>query len=91
VVISLATANRDAALYPDAGHLDIHRDSRQHLAFGHGIHQCVGASLARVELQIVYQTLFRRIPTLRLVTGIDELPFKHDGLLNGLYELPVQW
>ncbi|WP_405709602.1 MULTISPECIES: cytochrome P450 [unclassified Streptomyces] len=91
VIISIATANRDSTVYPDPDVLDIGRDTGQHLAFGHGIHQCVGAPLARLELQIVYRTLFRRVPSLRLAVGFDQLPFKHDGLLNGLYELPVAW
>jgi cytochrome P450 len=53
--------------------------------------QCLGQPLARMELQVVYGTLYRRIPTLRLATDLDEIPFKHDGLVYGVYELPVTW
>jgi cytochrome P450 len=51
----------------------------------------VGQQLARAELQIVFQTLFRRIPTLRLAKPIEDIPFKHDRLAYGVYELPVSW
>ncbi|MEV7969208.1 cytochrome P450 [Sphaerisporangium sp. NPDC088356] len=71
--------------------LDINRDARRHVAFGFGVHQCLGQSLARLELQVVYSTLYRRIPTLRLATGLDQIPFKHDGQVYGVYELPVTW
>jgi cytochrome P450 len=63
----------------------------QNMAFGYGRHSCVGQSLARVELQIVFSTLFRRIPTLRLATPIDHIEFKNDRLAYGVYELPVTW
>ena len=56
-----------------------------------GLARGVGQQLARMELQIVLPTLFRRVPTLRLAASIDELPFKHDALAYGLYELPVTW
>jgi cytochrome P450 len=61
------------------------------VAFGFGVHQCLGQPLARVELQVVYSTLYRRIPNLRLAVDRDQLPFKHDGLVYGVYELPVTW
>jgi cytochrome P450 len=61
------------------------------MAFGFGIHQCLGQPLVRLELQIAYQTLFRRIPKLRLATELEKIPFKHDGLVYGVYELPVAW
>ena len=59
--------------------------------FGYGRHQCVGQQLARMEFQIVLPTLLRRVPTLRLAVPLDDLPFKHDALAYGLYELPVAW
>jgi cytochrome P450 len=84
-------ANRDESVFPGAGRLDVHRDARQHVAFGFGVHQCLGQPLARVELQVVYSTLYRRVPTLTLAADLREIPFKHDGLVYGVYELPVTW
>ncbi|MEV1085050.1 cytochrome P450 [Streptomyces sp. NPDC050211] len=92
IVVVNETANRDAAVFgDDPDHLDLDRDARRHVTFGYGIHQCLGQSLARMELQVVYGTLYRRIPTLRLAADIDDIPFKHDGFIYGVYELPVAW
>jgi len=55
------------------------------------VHQCLGQQLARIELQVVYGTLYRRIPTLRLAVSRDELRFRGDSLAYGVYELPVTW
>ncbi len=84
-------ANRDPAVFPDGDRLDLSRDSHRHVAFGFGVHQCLGQPLARLELQVVYRTLYRRIPTLALATGVERIPFKHDGSVYGVYELPVTW
>ena len=65
IIIDLAPANWDAAAYPNPDQLDFTRDAGQELGFGYGRHQCVGQQLARAELQIVFQTLLRRIPTMR--------------------------
>ncbi|WP_433517947.1 cytochrome P450 [Nonomuraea sp. CA-143628] len=83
--------NRDPDAFPDPDRLDLQRDARHHVAFGFGVHQCLGQPLARMELQVVYSTLYRRIPTLRLATDLDQIPFKHDGSVYGVYELPVTW
>jgi cytochrome P450 len=91
VVIATEAANRDEAAFPDPDKLDIHRAARHHVAFGYGIHQCLGQPLARVELQVVYSTLYRRIPTLALAVPIEELPFKHDMAIYGVHALPVTW
>jgi cytochrome P450 len=91
IVIDLAPANWDPAAYPEPDKLDLSRDAGQQLGFGYGRHQCVGQQLARAELQIVFHTLFRRIPTMRLAVPFDEIPFKHDRLAYGVYELPVTW
>ncbi|MDH6214886.1 cytochrome P450 [Streptomyces pseudovenezuelae] len=91
VIIPGATGNWEADVFPDPELLDVHRDARRHMAFGFGIHQCLGQQLARLELQIVYGTLFRRVPTLRLATELDKVPFKDDGIVYGVYELPVTW
>ncbi len=91
VIIDLSPANWDAKAYPEPDKLDLSRDAGQQLGFGYGRHQCVGQQLARAELQIVFHTLLRRIPTLRLGIPLDEVPFKHDRLAYGVYELPVTW
>ncbi|MCG5213415.1 cytochrome P450 [Streptosporangium sp. KLBMP 9127] len=84
-------ANRDATAFADPDELNIRRDARRHVAFGFGVHQCLGQPLARMELQVVYSTLYRRIPTLRLATDLDQISFKHDGQVYGVYELPLTW
>jgi cytochrome P450 len=91
IIIDLAPANWDANAYPEPDKVDFTRDAGQELGFGFGRHQCVGQQLARAELQIVFQTLLRRIPTLQLAIPFDEVPFKHDRLAYGVYELPVTW
>jgi cytochrome P450 len=91
IIIDLAPANWDASAYPNPDQLDFSRDASQELGFGYGRHQCVGQQLARAELQIVFQTLLRRIPTMTLAIPFDEVPFKHDRLAYGVYELPVTW
>ncbi|MER5796567.1 cytochrome P450 [Streptomyces sp. NPDC001980] len=91
VILTGDAANRDPAAFPDPDRLDITRDARRHVAFGFGVHQCLGQPLARLELQVVYSTLYRRIPTLSLATDTDRLRFKHDGAVYGVYELPVTW
>ncbi|MGW3566121.1 cytochrome P450 [Streptomyces sp. NPDC000941] len=85
------TANRDPSVFPDPDRLDLTRDARRHVTFGYGIHQCLGQPLARMELQVVYPTLLRRIPTLALAADLEDIPFKHDGFIFGAYELPVTW
>ncbi len=91
VIICLAAANRDAGRYTRPERLDLDRDEARHLAFGHGIHHCLGAPLARMEGHIALGTLLRRFPRLSLAVPIDDLHWGHgDGLvLRGLLELPV--
>ncbi|MGW0337300.1 cytochrome P450 [Streptomyces sp. NPDC003011] len=91
VIMPNDIANRDPKAFPDPDRLDLTRDARRHVAFGFGVHQCLGQPLARMELQVVYSTLYRRIPTLRLAAEAAGLPFKHDGSVYGVYELPVTW
>lgn len=90
VIICLAAANRDPTQHPDADTLDLARKPH-HLGFGHGIHFCLGARLARLEAQIAFTTLLRRFPQLRLAVDPDQLTWDHgDGLvLRGLSQLPV--
>ncbi|MBE1582436.1 cytochrome P450 [Nonomuraea angiospora] len=85
------TANRDPSVFPDPDRLDLRRNPRLHVTFGYGVHQCLGQPLARMELQVAYPALLRRIPTLALATELEQIPFKHDGFVYGAYELPVTW
>src|SRR5271169_2478582 len=91
IILDVPPANWDARRYPNPDQLDLQREDNPHVGFGYGRHQCVGQQLARMELQIVLHTLLRRIPTLRLAVHIGELPFTHDALAYGIYELPVRW
>ncbi|BBY31011.1 cytochrome P450 [Mycolicibacterium sediminis] len=91
IIIDLAPANWDGAAFAEPDRLDFTRNAGQQLGFGYGRHQCVGQQLARAELQIVFHTLLRRIPTLELAIPFDQVPFKHDRLAYGVYELPVTW
>ncbi|XYH94880.1 cytochrome P450 [Sorangium sp. So ce1128] len=86
-----ASANRDERAFPNPDDFDIHRGARHHLAFGYGIHRCLGQNLARAELEIGYRTLFERMPALRIIGNAEELPFKYDRRTFGLYRLPVAW
>ena len=91
VIICLAAANRDPARYDHPELLDIGREEGRHLGFGHGIHHCLGAPLARMEGVVAFGSLLRRFPQLQLAVPSDELHWGHgDGLvLRGLTELPV--
>jgi cytochrome P450 len=91
VIICLAAANRDGDKYASPEELDIDRAVARHLAFGHGVHHCLGAPLARMEGHIALTTLLRRFPDLALAVPSEDLHWAHgDGLvLRGLSELPV--
>ncbi|OLR93306.1 cytochrome P450 [Actinokineospora bangkokensis] len=91
IILAGDIANRDPEAFPDPDRLDLTRRARHHVAFGYGVHQCLGQPLARVELQIAYKSLYSRVPTLAMAVDVDELRFKHDGLVYGVYELPVTW
>lgn len=86
-----ASANRDPRVFERPDELDVRRGARNHVAFGYGVHQCLGQNLARAELEIAYRTLFERIPGLRVVGDDDELPFKYDRVVFGMGSLPVAW
>lgn len=91
-VVTLANmANRDPDVYDQPDELNIERGARNHLAFGFGAHQCLGQNLARIELEIVFDTLFRRIPDLRPAVPTKTLPFKDDAAVYGIHEFPVTW
>ncbi|MGI5490007.1 cytochrome P450 [Microtetraspora malaysiensis] len=91
IIVVKSIANRDPSAFPDPDALDVHRRARHHVAFGYGAHQCLGQPLARVELQVVYGTLYRRIPTLALAVPLEDLTFKHQAVFYGVRELPVTW
>ncbi|WP_086841038.1 cytochrome P450 [Amycolatopsis kentuckyensis] len=91
VVLALGSSNRDEARFADADTFDAHRGDRHHITFGHGIHQCLGQNLARVELEIVFSTLFRRMPTLQLAVDVEAVPFKVTSTITGVFSLPVTW
>ncbi|MCQ8831335.1 cytochrome P450 [Streptomyces malaysiensis] len=91
VVGSLASANRDSSRFPDPDTLDVTRDTPDQMAFGHGIHQCLGQHLARMEMRTGYPALLRRFPTLRLAVEPDQVPLRHDMLVYGVHRLPVTW
>jgi cytochrome P450 len=90
IIAPVMAANRDPEVFENPGSLDIHRDSRAHLAFGFGVHQCLGQSLARVELQVVFPRLFERFPGLRLATSADDVPYKN-SMVYGAESALVTW
>ncbi|MFJ2867575.1 cytochrome P450 [Kitasatospora sp. NPDC087314] len=96
VIALISTANQDEKLFGGAdrrpaAELDLGRDARRHMAFGFGVHQCLGQPLARAELQIALSTLFRRLPGLRLAAAPDKLEFRSESLIYGMRSLPVTW
>ena len=84
-------ANRDELQFDNADRFDIHRKVEHHVAFGDGIHQCLGQDLARAELDIVLNTLFRRIPTLRLAVAPEAVEFNDERVVYSLRSLPIDW
>ena len=89
VLVSLAGANRDPSRYAGPEELDVGRDSTGHLAFGHGIHYCVGAPLARLEAEIAFGALLRRFGSITLAVPPSELRWRPSSLIHGLERLPV--
>jgi cytochrome P450 len=91
VILALATANRDPGFLIDGDHLDVTRDAAGHVAFGHGVHHCLGAPLARMEMRIAFPALLRRFPGLALAVPFDEVEFRAFHFIYGLRSLPVTW
>ena len=91
VLISPAAANHDPARYDNPQALDLHRDAASHLAFGHGIHYCLGARLARAETEIALSTIVQRFPGLQLAVSDQELQWRHSRLFRSLEALRVRW
>lgn len=91
VILLGELANRDPLAFEDPDRPDVTRDARRHQAFGGGTHHCIGQPLARLELQVLYPALLRRIPTLRAEVPPEETRFKYDAVIYGLHELPASW
>jgi cytochrome P450 len=90
LVMNLPAGNWDTEFVDDPETLDVDRNTRGHLGFGYGVHQCIGQNLARVEMQVAFATLARRLPWLKLAVSPDELKFK-EADIYGMKELPVSW
>ncbi len=91
VIPLFGTANRDSSMFSDPDRFDVTRDAASHLTFGAGVHHCLGAQLARVELQEAFRGLVTRLPGLRLAVPASELEFKPAMAIHSLRELPVLW
>ncbi|MFD9354005.1 cytochrome P450 [Streptomyces sp. NPDC060031] len=91
VLISMADADRDPARFEDADRFDIRRDARGHIAFGHGLHHCLGAPLARTEGRIALRSLLERFPELGRDAEDEKLSWVPGMLIRGVRELPVRW
>ncbi|MGW3994341.1 cytochrome P450 [Amycolatopsis sp. NPDC004772] len=91
VVVSLLAANHDPRRFENPDTLDIHRNARGLLSFGHGVHQCLGQQLARIEMRAGFEGLLRRFPTLALAVPAEEVKLRTDMNIYGVHELPVTW
>ncbi len=90
VLPAISSANRDPAQFPDPDRLDLGRDTSGHVAFGHGIHYCLGAPLARMEAEVALGALLARFPRISLAVPPSELRWRPVSLMNGLESLPVR-
>jgi cytochrome P450 len=91
VRVVLASANRDGCIFDKPDALALQREDNRHLAFGLGIHYCLGAPLARLEGRLALRMLFERFPHLRLKIPSEQLPWRSGVLFRGLKQLPVAW
>jgi cytochrome P450 len=91
VIPAMAAANRDPRAFSDPDRLDVSRPQTAHIGFGAGVHHCLGAQLARMELQEALRGLLARMPRLEIVTPVDELAFKDGMIVRSLKALPVRW
>lgn len=91
ILCSLTAPNRDPKLGNDMELFDPRRPVTSHFAFGHGVHRCVGAELARIELRIAYPRLFRRFPDLHTDVPLEQIAFRQYSLVHGVDSLPVRW
>jgi len=91
VLLDNGAANHDPAVFPDPDRVDVTRSAAAHLSFGYGARYCIGAPLARIELQAVFSHLISRFPALRLAVPVQELTMRRDVLTGGLTALPIRW
>jgi cytochrome P450 len=91
VIAVTNAANRDPAVFPEADRFDVTRAPAQHMTFGHGIHYCVGAQLARIELQEALRGVLARFPKLRLAVPESELQWRKNVIIHSLQALPITW
>ena len=91
VILSLLAGNHDSAKFEHADTLDVHRNARGHLSFGHGVHQCLGQQLARIEMRAGFEGLLRRFPSLHLAVPAREVKLRTDMNIYGVHALPVSW
>ncbi|MBP2324869.1 cytochrome P450 [Kibdelosporangium banguiense] len=91
VVVALLAANHDPQRFENPSTLDVRRQARGHVSFGHGIHQCLGQQLARIEMRAGFDGLLRRFPTLKLAVPAAEVKLRTDMNIYGVHELPVTW
>ncbi|MFJ9610761.1 cytochrome P450 [Kitasatospora sp. NPDC101176] len=91
VLLNIIAANHDRTVFADPERVDVARPTAASLTFGHGMYHCVGAPLARMQLQVALARLIERFPTMRLAVDVAELRLRHDTLTGGLVELPVTW
>jgi cytochrome P450 len=91
LLMNLPAGNWDPEFVDDPASFDGTRNTRGHLGFGFGVHQCIGQHLARVEMQIALCTLARRLPGLALAVADDELRFQNEQEIYGIEELPITW
>jgi len=91
VLLEIGGGNHDPTVFADPDRVDITRHAATHLAFGYGARYCIGAPLARIELQTVFSQLVSRFPTLKLAVDVENLAVRDDALTRGLIALPVRW
>lgn len=91
VLVEFYAANHDQRAFADPDRLDLLRENNSHLTFGHGVHHCLGAQLARSEMQVAITALVTRFPTLRLAVAPEEVRWRADRLVRGVRALPVVW
>jgi len=90
VLVSLSSVNRDEGRFAEPDRFDVTRADSSHMAFGHGIHFCLGAPLARLEGQVAFETLLAQLPDLALAVPAEELAWRPGILIRGLVDLPVR-